>query len=116
MGEFFEKHNAPNCQQFKAFNNELHNYAAGLCSGCRNREHHGCSIQGCFILECTKEHDVDYCGECKKFPCEKTKTLFEKEVYDLWLSGNEEIKAIGIEGYWNKNKCKSHYKQYNNCK
>ena len=39
----------------------------------------------------------------------------QKEVYDLWLSGNEEIKEIGIESYWNKNKCKSHYKQYNNC-
>lgn len=116
MHEFFEKHQAPNLEQFEAFNNELKNYSAGLCSGCRNREHHGCSIQGCFILECTKSQNVDYCGECKAFPCDKVKNLFEQEVYNLWLLGNQEIKEKGIECFWEENKCKSHYKQYKNCK
>lgn len=110
--EFYEKHSPNEVEGFKAFQEELAKYSAGKCSGCRNREHHGCSIEGCFILECTKEHDIDYCGECTEFPCDKTQKIFEEEVYLQWLKGNGEIKDFGIECFWKKNCEKSHYRAY----
>lgn len=110
--EFYKKHCPDKVERFGIFVEELKRFGSGECSGCRNREHHGCSIQGCFILECTKENDVDFCGECKKFPCDKVQELFEEEVYSQWLEGNKEIKALGIEEFWKRSSIKPHYKPY----
>jgi len=100
--EFYEKHSPNELERFKVFQEELEKCSEGKCSGCRNREHHGCSINGCFILDCTKERDIDYCGECAEFPCDRTQKIFEEEVYLQWLEGNHEIKNWGIEGFWKK--------------
>ncbi len=110
--EFCERHSPNEVGHFKIFQEQLSKYGRGPCSGCRNREHHTCSIQGCFILECTKEHGIDYCGECPEFPCHKVKSLFEDEVYLQWLNGSQEIKGHGIEGFWHRNCEKPHYKAY----
>lgn len=110
--EFYEKHCPDKVGRFRVFTEELEQFATGKCSGCRNREHHSCSIKGCFILECTKEHGVDFCGECHEFPCNKTQAIFEEEVYLQWLEGNKEIKALGIEEFWEKNRVRPHYKPY----
>ena len=112
MDEFYRRHSVEEVHKFERFQDELKRYGQGECSGCRNREHHGCSIKGCFILQCTQEHHADYCGECEEFPCEKVVTLFEKEVYLQWLKGNSEIKQLGIQGYWDKNATRPHYKAY----
>ena len=110
--EFYEKHSPNELGRFKIFQEELAKYSEGKCSGCRNREHHGCSIKECFIFDCTKERHIDYCGECAEFPCDKTQKIFEEEVYQQWLKGNQEIKSFGIEGFWEKNCEKPHYKAY----
>ena len=110
--EFYEKHSPNELERFKIFQEELGKYNKGNCSGCRSREHHGCSIKDCFILDCTKERHIDYCGECAEFPCNKTQKIFEEEVYQQWLKGNLEIKSLGIEGFWIKNCEKPHYKAY----
>ncbi|BCZ46459.1 hypothetical protein psyc5s11_25260 [Clostridium gelidum] len=110
--EFYEKHSPNEIERFKVFQEELAKYSAGKCSGCRNKEHLGCSIKGCFILDCTKERDIDYCGECAEFPCDKMQKIFEEEVYMQWLKGNREIKNWGIEVFWEKNCERPHYKAY----
>lgn len=110
--EFYEKHNPSQLESHAEFIKSLENYSAGVCSGCRSREHNRCSIKDCFILECTKEHHVDFCGECTEFPCGKPMALFEDEVYEQWLSGNLEILKNGIEKFWEKNSRKSHYQAY----
>ena len=112
VSEFYKKHSSPALEPFNQFYAELKNYSEGGCSGCRNPEHNGCSIKGCFILECTKKHNIDFCGECNEFPCEKVKTIFENEVYSQWLNGNTEIKNDGIEKFWESNCTKPHYKAY----
>lgn len=112
VSEFYEKHCPTEVERFEIFAEELNKYGAGKCSGCRDEEHHGCSIQGCFILACTKEHHVDFCGECGEFPCNKTRPIFEEEVYVQWLEGNEAIKRFGIEEFWKKSSIKPHYKPY----
>lgn len=110
--EFYEKHLPDAVESYSNFEEVLRMYSAAPCSGGRGTEHHGCSIEGCFLLECTKNHGVDFCGECDEFPCEKTRELFEEEVYKQWLEGNQQIRNDGIEAYWENNSGNPHYKPY----
>ena len=55
-------------------------YSSAPCHGCRSEEHNGCSINGCFILECTKKRGIDFGGECDEFPCNKVAAVFEEDV------------------------------------
>lgn len=116
MQEFYKTHHPDQADRFRVFMEELEQMSGGPCSGCRNREHHSCSIQGCFILECTQKHSVDFCGECESFPCDRTRELFDDEVYAQWLEGNQEIQASGIEEFWKKHSVKPHYQQYKKSK
>ena len=52
---------------------KLEKYANPKCNDCREGGVTGCSIKGCFINECTKEHKVNFCGECALFPCSSGK-------------------------------------------
>lgn len=95
---------------FKKFDENLLHYTKPKCNGCRNNPNPDCCIKGCFILECTKEHGIDYCGECSVFPCSKVDTaLFNLTVYDRWLRGNKRIKEIGVLQFFEEEKNKSHY-------
>ena len=87
-------------------------YSEADCHGCRSKNHNGCSIEGCFLLECTKSHNVDFCGECEEFPCQKVHKLFEETVYKQWLEGNQQIRDYGIEYFWDKNSENPHYRPY----
>ncbi len=112
MEDFYEKHIPDAVESYNNFENVLCMYSNADCSGCRSTEHNGCSIDGCFLLECTKNHNVDFCGECDEFPCEKTSELFEDEVYKQWLEGNQKIRDCGIESFWESNSENPHYKPY----
>lgn len=110
--EFYEKHIPDAVESYSNFEETLRMYSAAPCSGCRSTEHNGCSIEGCFLLECTKNHNIDFCGECNEFPCKKTRELFEDEVYTQWMEGNQQIRDHGIEFFWENNCEKPHYKAY----
>lgn len=110
--EFYEKHMPDAVADYANFEGILTMYSSAPCQGCRSKGHNGCSINGCFILECTKEHNIDFCGECNEFPCKKTSSLFEEEVYKQWLEGNQQIKDKGIEYFVQNNYEKPHYESY----
>ena len=112
VAEFYAKHDPAQAASFRVFHETLKNYGSGPCSGCRDSEHNGCSIDGCFILACTRAHGVEFCGECSEFPCSKTSALFEDEVYRQWLSGNQAIQQSGVEAFWENNREKPHYQAY----
>ena len=112
MKEFYEKHIPDAVESYNNFEGVLGMYGVAPCSGCRSMEHNGCSIEGCFLLECTKNHNIDFCGECDEFPCKKTVELFEEEVYKQWLEGNRQIRDYGIESFWENNSGTPHYKSY----
>ena len=114
MKEFYQKHIPGAVNDYSIAEGVLGMYSAAPCSGCRSTEHNGCSIKGCFILECTREHGIDFCGECNEFPCSKTAELFEEEVYLQWLDGNQQIHDSGIDSFWENNSGKPHYKAYKN--
>ncbi len=112
MKEFYEKHIPNAVESYSNFEEVLRMYSNAPCSGCRSTKHNGCSIKGCFLLECSKSHNIDFCGECDEFPCKKTHKLFEEEVYRQWLDGNQQIRDYGIEFFWEKNSENPHYKPY----
>lgn len=99
--------------EFKVFTTKLKKYANPKCNGCRTGRAEGCSIKNCIIPECTKEHNVDFCAECSKFPCTKVNTSIYKETtIEKWLKGNKKIQEQGIENYYKENKETSHYINY----
>ena len=114
MNEFLQKHAPHALDKHQNLEDELMKYARGKCPGCRDDRDCACSISGCYIPECTKRHEVDFCGECVEFPCNGIQEVFEPEVYHQWLRGNTEIRDCGIESYWENNKEKPHYIAYMN--
>ncbi|MFC1921424.1 DUF3795 domain-containing protein [Chloroflexota bacterium] len=97
-------------EEFKKFEERLLRHAKPRCNGCRNNPDPDCCIKGCFILECTKEHGIEYCGECNEFPCNEVDTdLFNTTVYNRWLDGNKRIKKVGAEQFFHEKKGESHY-------
>lgn len=99
--------------EFIVFEKKLKKYAYPKCDGCRTGGANGCSIKGCFINECVKEHGVNYCGECTLFPCDKVnKNIFKERVINKWLEGNKRIKEVGITKYYEERKNNSHYSDY----
>ena len=114
MKEFYEEHIPDAVESCSNFEGVLRRYSDGSCSGCRSTAHNGCSIEGCFLVDCTKKHGIDFCGECDEFPCMKTKDLFEEMVYNQWLKGNQQIREHGIEAFWKNNSEKPHYQSYRN--
>ena len=100
-------------EEFLVFENKLKKYAYPKCNGCRTGGANGCSIKGCFINDCVKEHGVNYCGECDLFPCDKVnKNIFKDRVINKWLEGNKRIKEVGIIKYYEEKKGNSHYVDY----
>ncbi|WP_167935769.1 DUF3795 domain-containing protein [Halothermothrix orenii] len=39
-------------------------YLSGKCKGCYNNE-----TDKCFTYDCVLKKDINFCGECKDFPC-----------------------------------------------
>lgn len=99
--------------EFKAFTQKLKKYAYPKCAGCRNGRSKSCCIKNCFIPECAKDHNVDFCADCLEFPCDKVnKTIFKESTIEKWLEGNKEIKARGIIAYYKEHSKVPHYIKY----
>lgn len=101
---------------FKTFYDKLEKYTKRTCVACRNNPCPGSGcIEGCVIPSCTKEHNVNFCGECSDFPCEKAKDFFAKindTIVSDWQNGNQRIKEVGIRQYFDEKKDVSHYISY----
>ncbi|NLY91095.1 MAG: DUF3795 domain-containing protein [Firmicutes bacterium] len=50
------------------------------CNGCR--EDH-CLSSDCIVPECTKSQDINFCYECKEFPCDKMG--FSTDLKEKWI-------------------------------
>ena len=85
------------------------------CPGCRKIDGQGpACIKDCFIPECAKEHEVDFCGECSEFPCIKIEesNIYGKEAKKGFYEGSLFIKEHGAEKYFELKKDISHYINY----
>ncbi|MFX1316162.1 MAG: DUF3795 domain-containing protein [Promethearchaeota archaeon] len=74
------------------------------CNGCRKGS---CIFPNCRVKDCYKEKDVDFCFQCKGFPCEKTN--FDEHLKHRWIQMNKRMKEIGVESYYQETKESSRY-------
>ena len=117
MVENFPKEYMNAADDFSKFHKHLISYTQPMCDGCRNKPAPGCSIKGCVIPSCTKDHGVSFCGECDKFPCNNIDTsIYAQIVIELWLEGNTCIKKTGIKKFFEEKKNQSHYLKWNSGK
>ena len=70
MEGFYERHIPDAVESYNNFENVLCMYSNADCSGCRSTEHNGCSIEGCFLLECIKTIMLIFVGNVTNFRAE----------------------------------------------
>ena len=62
-------------------------YIKGGCSGCEDEHEAG----DCFTRDCVNEKKLNFCGECKNFPCDTIMTQPHATVLDKdWLRWKKE--------------------------
>lgn len=108
---FFGKYRSYS-KKIKLFTEQLARISAGNCGGCRSGADGKCCIPNCFILECSKQHRVDFCGECNEFPCKKAEEFFNGKTLEEWVNNNCFIKDNGAQSYYEDAVSRSHYHFY----
>ena len=78
-------------------------------------------MQDCPIYNCCKEKELEHCGLCSSYPCEKTMDLLEMEKYvketepdliygwtlEMLMKNAERRKKVGTEKWLEEQKQKS---------
>jgi len=98
------------------FMDKLESFASRNCNGCRAgpSASAGCVV-GCVVPDCTKAHNVDFCAECSEFPCQYAHAFLSSQNRPLakdWEQGSLQLRELGLEAYFEKNKCISHHISY----
>lgn len=85
-------------KEYSSFKKMLTHFAEGSCRGCREEQ---CKLfKQCGVRSCHQEKGVNYCYECKEFPCNNTN--FDIHLQNRWIKINEQIKRIGLTKYYQK--------------
>jgi len=105
--KFAEKFSSmnPELSNFEEFKNVLSHFSSGNCEGCRNRLE---DVPYCAIPSCIREKGIEFCSECKEFPC--TKSGLFGELKDTWLKNTRKMKELGKEEYLYEIEAEPHYK------
>ncbi len=75
------------------------------CKGCRKEK---CVLfKNCKVRQCSEDNKVDFCYQCKDFPCDNTG--FDEHLYKRSVSINQRMKEIGVEAYYYEIKDKTRY-------
>lgn len=99
-------------KRIKIFTEQLESMKARKCGGCRSGADERCCIPDCFVAECAKSKNVDFCGECDEFPCSRGTEFFRGTTLEKWKSNNELIKSEGVQSYYTYAVSRSHYHFY----
>jgi hypothetical protein len=89
----------PVFKNYPAFKEMLAFFTQASCPGCRTgrRGHPQCGAK-----TCPRPKGVDFCGQCKAFPCNKMD--FDPNLKQRWLDINMRIKQTGAEQYYKESK------------
>ena len=79
-------------------------FSNGQCEGCR---YTATPSPGCSIRACHKEQQVNFCAECKQFPC--SPQMYTPRLIEEWLSNNKRIQENGISSFYEEEKAKPRY-------
>jgi hypothetical protein len=95
----------PIFKKYHDFRAMLDYFASENCKGCRNEQ---CKMfKNCGVRGCHQEKQIDYCYQCKEFPCKKTN--FDESLYKAWVRINEAIKNEGIEKFCERTQDRPRY-------
>jgi hypothetical protein len=95
----------PVFENYPRFKEMLDFFTEGYCKGCRKDN---CKLfKECKVRECAWEKQVDFCFECREFPCNHTG--FDENLEKRWIYINKRMKDIGVEKYFDEIKDKSRY-------
>lgn len=95
---FVELLNEPRFSGHREFSEFLECLTNISCKGCRQES---CKLfTHCHVRECSREHTVDFCFQCKEFPCDKTG--FDEHLQKRWLKINRLMQEIGTEAYYDE--------------
>lgn len=102
---FSELLDAPIFTKYPEFKDMLNLFASASCLGCRKQECH--LFKSCNVRVCHKEKSVDFCFQCKDFPCNNSG--FDDHLKHRWININQKMKEIGVENYYDEIKNKPRY-------
>jgi hypothetical protein len=95
----------PIFKKYPDFKEMLDYLASENCRGCRNEQ---CRLfKDCGVRGCHQEKQVDYCYQCREFPCGNTG--FDGRLHKVWVAINEKIRSAGIEKYYEETKDRPRY-------
>jgi hypothetical protein len=93
---FVELLDEPTFLKYPYFKEMLNYFSKSDCCGCRNAK---CKLfAACNVRECSARKEIEYCYQCKDFPC--TNTGFDEHLFRRFTTNNLRIKEIGIERYY----------------
>jgi hypothetical protein len=95
----------PAFKDYPAFKELLAHFTQADCRGCRAGD---CKFPKCGVLACCQARNIDFCGQCDEFPCEKTS--FDPDLKRRWTQMNCRIKELGVEAYYEETKDEPRYK------
>ena len=97
---FSELLNEPIFHLYPYFKTHLDYFADTDCEGCRKST---CKLfKGCRVRECANARKVDFCFQCREFPCKQTG--FDEDIEERWLRINKILKEIGPKAYYLRTK------------
>ena len=92
--------NNPVFNKYPDFKVLLDYFASENCKGCRKET---CKLfTDCGVRNCHHEMGVDFCFQCKDFPCDNTN--FDENLHKRWIQLNNEIRERGIEAFYAETK------------
>lgn len=94
----------PVFENYPQFKELLNYFTEGSCAGCRKGD---CKYPNCGIAKCYKDKKVDFCFQCKEFPCEKSN--FDDDLKARWIKMNKRMKEIGVKEYYEETKDNPRY-------
>lgn len=84
---------------YAQFEEILSTFSKGICGGCRS-ENVQCPIT-CAAKTCYKEQGVDFCFQCKQYPCEQ-QFSFSVGMRKHWIERNNRMKEIGAVAFYDE--------------
>lgn len=75
---------------YQDFSNLLEFLSMGSCKGCRDG---GCLLGNCGVRECAISREMDFCGLCPDFPCEKPG--LPEGLVERWRKNGEILREKG---------------------
>jgi Protein of unknown function (DUF3795) len=86
---------APALEGYRQFADVLAVFAGASCTGCRGG---GSTLPFCAARTCFREQGVDYCFQCREYPCKRNQ--YPESFEERWRANNDRMREVGVEQYY----------------